>query len=211
MKLGLIGVAVVGMGFAGCGLVPAVTVDNPFGMDAKQIAVSMGATGNLRTGGTALGAGVSGTGTLEDTFADIASLPATPKAFDFNLPLDAKVTVEGDAQPDTVVLSDVSLDLSLSDAAHTAPLALSVPFDGTVTLTRQADGSYLAASTVNPDPATLAFLAIVEPTVLPTVIDILTQGGENTVRATVHFNASDLNAGETVTVTFQGTKGTVSF
>jgi len=211
MKLWLIGVAVLGVGFAGCGLEPAVTVNNPFGMDAQQVAVSLGATGNLLAGGTAAEAGVVGTGTLVETFGDIASLPATPKGFSFNLPLEAKVTVEGDVQPDTVVLSDVSLDLSLSDAAHANPVELSVPLDGTVTLTRQADGSYLAASTVNPDPATLAFLSVVEPAVLPTVMDLLTQGGENTVRATVRFTASDLLAGESVTVTFQGTKGTVSF
>jgi hypothetical protein len=178
-------------------------------MNAKQVAVSLGGTGDLMTGGAA--AGVTGTGTLENTFADIASLPATPKSFNFNLPLDAKVTVEGEVQPDSVVLSGVSLDLSLSDAAHAIPVQLTVPFDGTVTLTRQADGSYLAASTLNPDPATLAFLAVIEPTVLPTVIDILTQGGDNSVSATVQFAADNLVAGETVTVSFQGTKGTVSF
>lgn len=210
MKLRSIVLGVVGWALMGCGLTPAVTVDNPFGMDSKQVAVALSATGELVTG-RAETAGVPGSGTVEATFGDIASLPATPTGFNLNLPLDARVTVDGEVQPDTVVLSAVSLDLALSDASHATPVQLSVPLDGSITLTRQTDGSYAAASTVNPDPKALAFLATLEANVLPAVMDILTTGGENAAQVTVHFTADSLSPGETVNVTFQGTTGKVSF
>lgn len=211
MMLKRLSVAALGLAFlAGCGLLPPVTLNNPVGLNGKQVAVEldqeptlMGArlvTANGMTGAT-------GGGTVQAIFADVGSVGTNPTTFDLDLPLAPEVTITADTQPDTVTLSDITFDLSLSDAAHD-PVTVSLPYSGTVTLTRQADGTYLAATDTS---AAWAFAGSLPPATVLSAVDVITQGGENTASATIHFTADTLEPGDVINVTFKDTTGTISF
>jgi hypothetical protein len=210
MMLKRLSVAALGLAFAGCGLLPPVTLNNPVGLNGKQVAVAldqepalMGARLVTANGMT----GAMGGGSVEATFADVSSVGTNPTTFDLNLPLDPKVTITADIQPDTVTLSDISFDLSLSDAAHEA-VTVNLPYSGTVTLTRQEDGSYLASTAAT---AAWAFVGSLPSATVASAVEVITQGGENTATGTVHFTADTLEPGDAINVTFQDTTGTISF
>lgn len=205
-------VAALGVTFAGCGGLPFVTLNNPVGLTGKEVAVVlaqeatvMGAAMKSANGLT----GAMGGGSVETTFADITRpWDADPTAFELDLPVDPTMTVTSESSPETVTLSNITFDLSLSDEAH-APVTLSLPYSGTVTLARQVDGLYEATTTEN--SAAWSFLGSLPPADVASVMELLTQGGENTASGTIHFTADTLEPGDTITVAFQATTGTVHF
>jgi len=178
-------------------LIPPIPVDNPLGLNGQSVTLTVGSSGL-----TPQAQGTPISGDLDFTFGDVLSgvnLPLTPSqlnaCYDF--------TVQGpvpQGAPESLTLTDVRLDLTLSDEGHN-PVQATITA-GSVTLTA-ANGQYtgegkdLCGTFSNAGELIAILKDAPEPNRLTGTFQMVADG--------------TLPQGTTLTVTFENGKGTIKF
>lgn len=210
MKLVLMGITIYfTLLLAACSsIVPPQTLADPIGVKGKQVQVEIGASDSLKTA-------AAGLGFLTSSFADIDT-SSSPIALNlsqglFKLGFAAETTLDSSASvlPCGIILTDVTIDVSLSDSLQTLALP-SFRVNKLIELV-QNKAEPTKYSIVTKD----AFIGIVLSGVdAANLQDILTSGGANDVRVKVSVQTAsvpDLPPGSLLTFTFETSEATLTF
>jgi hypothetical protein len=180
--------SLLGTVLVGCGLISLPPIANPFGLQGKTTAITLGAS-----------AQATGTATVSATFADLTDLNSAVSSLEYKADIQS-VSFSGNGCPASIPSPiKVTLDatLKVSDAtSNVSTSASGVTFDLTVT------GTSVAISNLN-FPSLIPAYAALKP--------ILTTGGTNTAELTVKvvtLSTPDL-AGCTMNVTWGGGSATL--
>ncbi len=184
---------------AGCGLIPAQTVQNPLGL--KDVSLTSSTLSSTSSSVSTRVAG-SGTATANASFADIAALPLTPGSISIAMALKGVTYSAGclaAANGVTVTLSNFKVDLS-DGAGATHNFSATLP---TFSL------NVSSAGIISGIPAGALNFVIAN---VPLVTDILTKAPTpNTVNVTTDIATVPALSGCTITFTFDGGTGTIGF
>lgn len=199
--------AIGSLALVACSLIPAQSVGDPLGLDFQDFVITMGGS-NLSTQAVstqAISIQAIGTSTVTGGFGDIDS-PLSPATFDIDQPLaaNATVAVTSGTLPGSIELSDLVLELSISDTMGEATFNLEP--SATATLTQQNGSSYSVSNVTFSGKLSGAMLSQLNP--------IITGGGFNSVVATLRVSSAsspDLPAGSTISLSFGEGTGSVSF
>lgn len=188
---------------AACGLIPDQPVSDPLGLDGRTVSVAV--SGDPSLVGQALAPQAVGSATVTAGFGDVQS-PIAPARYELDQPMaaGATVTVASGPAPASIALSDLRLDVTVSDAQGSTTFALTPSADAT--LTRLSGGSYSVTET--------SFAVTLSGAQMSALNPILTGGGPNTVSATLTLTATstpDLPAGSTIALSFGSGSGTIGF
>lgn len=210
--------ALLAVGLSACGaLIPPQHFDNPIGLQGADISVPV--TGSTTTSEpTALIPLATGSGSTSATFDDIdlSQVPIGISKYQIALGFEGTATVTSSTLPAKATLTDVSLDITVSDSKNGAVTFPTMTYDGSLTLTKTSGDTYAVSgsTTIDQGEVNQIFTATVASGTLASLLKIIELDGTNTPNtavATLNFETDDLSAGSNVTLTISAGTGTVYF
>lgn len=200
---------------AGCGLVPPIDVEDPFGLDGQTIDVTFGPVVSgltpLSVDGTA-----SGAFTFQD--ADLGDLPVNPKQLVNELGI-VRATLDRAGGPEGITLSDIDVVLrvwqgatSYDDAAANQRAQASFSASGAVTLSATGGGADTTDYIVSSASGELGLLTMSGSDVanLMTILSDLPATNQGSIAVTLQGDPDALLGG-TLTIELDAWNGQIKF
>lgn len=179
----------------GLGLAPPRILGDPLGLDGLPIRTRIGGDGSV----------AAAVGTVRSGFGDVSTLLA-PERLELEQLLAGRATVTAPAGadlPDTIALTDLSLDVTVSDARSSTTFTLLA--SGGAVLIRNGEGYGMTP---------VAFSALLSGARMERLHPILTGGSDNTVVAALNLTATStppLPAGSHIEFAFGSGSGMIGF
>jgi hypothetical protein len=207
--------ALLAVALSACGaLIPPQHFDNPVGLQGQKISVPV--TGSTATSEpTALIPLATGNGSVSATFddVDLSQIPIGISKYQIALGFEDTATVASSTLPKEVKLTNISLEIRVSDNKNGTVTFGNMDYDGSLTLTKTSGNEYTVSGSTNVDLGQI-FIAALASNNLSSLLKIIGLNGTNTpntATAILSFKTDNLPAGSSVTLTISKGQGTVYF